>query len=164
VSTLRKAQVCTLVILIIQFCAPFIMIFNSILYYTFLVHPRTFYLFIDSLYNHVYIEFHPFLFLIKDQATHRILFRGPCYGGLYSLIPIFNESSKHAFITIKPSSSTWHRRLGHPSLFVVQQVLRKNKLAYTPEITPYVCDSCQLAKSHQLPYPTSTSRSTVPLE
>jgi histone deacetylase 1/2 len=47
---------------------------------------------------------------------------------------------------------------------VVQQVLRKNKIAYTPESTPYVCDSCQMAKSHQLPYPTSSSRSTVPLE
>jgi histone deacetylase 1/2 len=47
---------------------------------------------------------------------------------------------------------------------VVQQVLRKNKIAYTPESTPYVCDSCQLAKSHQLPYPTSTSVSTAPLE
>jgi histone deacetylase 1/2 len=117
-----------------------------------------------TLDNHVYIEFHPFFFLIKDQATRRILFRGPCHGGLYPLMPFFSESSKHAFITIKPSSSTWHRRLGHPSSFIVQQVLRRNKIAYTPEITPYVCDSCQLAKSHQLPYPISTSRSTVPLE
>jgi histone deacetylase 1/2 len=47
---------------------------------------------------------------------------------------------------------------------VVQQVLRRNKIAYTPQTTPYVCDSCRLAKSHQLPYPISTSRSTVPFE
>jgi histone deacetylase 1/2 len=73
-------------------------------------------------------------------------------------------TSKQAFLTIKPSSSTWHRRLGHASSFVVQQILRKNKLSYSPEINPYVCDSCQLAKSHQLPYPVSTSVSTVPLE
>jgi histone deacetylase 1/2 len=66
--------------------------------------------------------------------------------------------------TASPSSSTWHRRLGHPSSFVVQQVLRRNKIDYTPESTPYVCDSCQLAKIHQLPYPISISRSTVPLE
>jgi histone deacetylase 1/2 len=116
-----------------------------------------------TLDNHVFIEFHPFFFVIKDQATRRILFRGPCYGGLYPLMPI-STPSKHAYITIKPSSSTWHRRLGHPSSFVVQQVLRTNKIAYTLESTPYVCDSCQLAKSHQLPYPTSSSRSTVPLE
>jgi histone deacetylase 1/2 len=79
-------------------------------------------------------------------------------------MPIFNEISKQAFISIKPSPSTWHRHLGHPSSFVVQQVLRKNKIAYTPENTPYVCDSCHLAKSHQLPYPISTSVSTAPLE
>jgi hypothetical protein len=64
------------------------------------------------------------------------------------LMPISHESSKHAYFTIKPSSSTWHRRLGHPSSFIVQQVLRRNNIAYTPESTPYVCDSCQLAKSH----------------
>jgi histone deacetylase 1/2 len=80
------------------------------------------------------------------------------------LMPISNDSSKHAYFTIKSSSSTWHRLLGHPSSFLVQQLLRRNNIAYTPESTPYVCDSCQLAKSHQLPYPISTSRSTVPLE
>jgi hypothetical protein len=88
-----------------------------------------------TLDNHVFIEFHPFFFLIKDQATRRILFRGPCHGGLYPLVPMFHESSKHVFFTIKPSSSTWHRHLGHPSSFVVQQVLRRNKIPYTPEST-----------------------------
>jgi histone deacetylase 1/2 len=114
--------------------------------------------------NNIYIEFHAWFFLIKDQATRRTLFKGPCHGGLYPLVPLSTGSSKQAFITIKPSSSTWHCRLGHPSSFVVQQIVRKNQLAYTPEINPYVCDSCQLAKSHQLPYPVSTSVSTVPFE
>jgi histone deacetylase 1/2 len=47
---------------------------------------------------------------------------------------------------------------------VVQQIIRKNKLSHSLEINPYVCDSCQLAKIHQLPYPVSTSVSTVPFE
>jgi histone deacetylase 1/2 len=117
-----------------------------------------------ALDNNAFLEFHPFFFLIKDQATRRIQFKGPCRGGLYPLVPISNGSSKHAFIIIKPSSSTWHCLLGHPSSFVAQQILRKNNLSYSSEINPYVCDSCQLAKSHQLPYPISTSVSTVPLE
>jgi histone deacetylase 1/2 len=117
-----------------------------------------------ALDNDAFIEFHPFFFLIKYQATRRILFRGPCHGGLYPLVPVSNTSSKQAFITIKSSSSTWHRRLGHPSSLIVQRILRKNNLAYSPEINPYVCDSCQLAKSDQLPYPISTSVSTIPLE
>jgi hypothetical protein len=110
------------------------------------------------------MEFHPWFFLIKDRDTRRVLGEGPCSGGLYPLASTPTESSKQAFVTIKPSSSTWHRRLGHPSSFVVQQVLRKNNISYSPEINPYICDSCQLAKSHQLPYPVSTSVSTVPLE
>jgi histone deacetylase 1/2 len=47
---------------------------------------------------------------------------------------------------------------------VVQQIIRKNKLSHSPEINPYVRDSCQLAKSHQLPYPVSTSVCIVPFE
>ncbi|KAM0877932.1 hypothetical protein ACQ4PT_035216 [Festuca glaucescens] len=114
--------------------------------------------------NNAFVEIHPFFFLIKDQATKQIVFRGPCHGGLYPLVPVSSGSSKHALVTIKPSSSTWHRRLGHPSSFIVQQVLRKNNLSYSPEINSYICDPCQQAKSHQLPYPVSTSVSKVPLE
>jgi histone deacetylase 1/2 len=73
-------------------------------------------------------------------------------------------SSKQAFITKETSSSTWHHHLGHPSSFVVQKILRKNNLSYEPKINPYICDYCQLAKIHQLPYHVSTSVSTVPLE
>jgi histone deacetylase 1/2 len=114
--------------------------------------------------NDVFVEFHAYFFLIKDRATRRILFRGPCYGGLYPLVSLATGSSKKAFITIKPLSSKWHLRLGHPSSFVVQQILRNHNISHSHEINPYVCDSCQLAKSHQLPYPVSSSVSTVPLE
>jgi histone deacetylase 1/2 len=117
-----------------------------------------------ALDNNAFIEFHPFFFFIKDRATKKIVFKGPCHGGLYPLVPTSTGSHKHAFVTLKPSSSTWHRRLGHPSLFVVQQILCRNNLPHSHEINPYVCDSCQKAKSHQLPYPISTSVSTVPLE
>jgi hypothetical protein len=94
-----------------------------------------------ALDNNAFMEIHPFFFLIKDQATKQIVFKGPCHGGMYPLVPVL-ESSKHALATIKPSSSTWHHRLGHPSSFIVQQVLRKNNLLYSPEINPYICDPC----------------------
>jgi histone deacetylase 1/2 len=116
-----------------------------------------------TLDNHTFMKIHPFFFLIKDQVTKQIVFKGPCHGGLYPLV-LASESSKHALATIKPSSSTWHRRLGHPSSFIVQKILRKNNLSYSPEINPYICDACQQVKSHLLPYPVSTSVSTVPLE
>ena len=68
-----------------------------------------------TLDNDVFLEFHPYFFFIKDQATRRILFKGPCHGGLYPLVPLSTGSSKQAFVIIKPSSSTWHSLLGHPS-------------------------------------------------
>jgi hypothetical protein len=40
-----------------------------------------------ALDNKVFLEFHPYFFLIKDQVTKRILYRGRCVRGFYSLIP-----------------------------------------------------------------------------
>lgn len=104
------------------------------------------------------------LLKVQDRATGRVLHRGRCRGGLYPLISS-RTSNKHAYGAIKISSSRWHDRLGHPSSSIVQRVLRDNKLSHhgEPNNEP-VCDSCQRAKSHQLPYPVSTSVSTKPLE
>jgi hypothetical protein len=44
-------------------------------------------------------------------------------------------------------------------------VLSKNSLPFSSSPSPEsVCDACQQAKSHQLPYPISTSTSKAPLE
>jgi histone deacetylase 1/2 len=65
---------------------------------------------------------------------------------------------------VKSSSSLWHRRLGHPSSVVVHQVLRDNDIPFSELNKESVCDACQMAKSHQLPYPKSSSVSKFPLE
>jgi hypothetical protein len=57
------------------------------------------------------------------------------------------------------------RRISHPSILVVQQVLNKFCLPYAKSSSiETICDSCQKAKSHQLANPISTSVSTVPLQ
>ena len=56
-----------------------------------------------ALDNHVFLEFHPFFFLIKDQATRRVLYRGRCVGGLYPLIPRFRWSNKQVLGVTKLS-------------------------------------------------------------
>ena len=117
-----------------------------------------------TLDNRVLIEFYPYFFLVKDLDTRRILLRGKCVGGLYPLISSSSSSNKQAFVAVKPSSSKWHSRLGHPSSVIVKFVLSKNKLPFSHEISESVCDSCQQAKSHQLRYPVSTSISTAPLQ
>ena len=72
-----------------------------------------------ALDNHVFLEFHPYFFLIKDQATKNILYRGRCVRGLYSLIPELRRLNKQACGAIKLSSTRWHDRLGHASFSLV---------------------------------------------
>jgi hypothetical protein len=66
-------------------------------------------------------------FSLRIRGTRKILFEGPFLDGLYPLVPVSTGSAKQSFITIKPLSSTWHRRLGHLSSFVVNRILKKNK-------------------------------------
>jgi hypothetical protein len=47
---------------------------------------------------------------------------------------------------------------------VVHQVLRDNSIPFSESNKESIYDACQMAKSHQLPYPKSTSVSTSPLE
>jgi histone deacetylase 1/2 len=60
----------------------------------------------------------------------------------------------------------WHPRLGHPSLQVVQHVLRSHELPSTHKSNKIesICDTCQQGKSHQLPFSFSTRVTKVPLE
>jgi histone deacetylase 1/2 len=115
--------------------------------------------------NKAFVEYWPNSFCVKDQDTKEVLLQGRCVDGLYPL-PSSSTSSlgRYAHGTAKSSSSLWHRRLGHPSSVVVHQVLRYNSIPFSESNKESVCDACQMAKSHQLPYPKSTSVSTSPLE
>jgi hypothetical protein len=114
--------------------------------------------------NNVYLEFHPDFFLIKDRDTRSTLLRGACRRGMYPL-PSPPASSKQAYGVNKVPLDRWHHRLGHPSFRIVERVLRDYKLPCSFDLNKdVVCDACQKAKSHQLPYPISTSVSSHPLE
>jgi hypothetical protein len=75
-----------------------------------------------------------------------------------------SSSNKEVHDAFKPLASLWHHRLGHASTPVVQQVLSRHKLSFVKESNNNVCNACQQGKSHQLPYPRSTSVSTSPLD
>ena len=127
---------------------------------------KIFFLFIVlPLITNFFLKFHPYFFLIRDQATRKILYRGRCVHGLYPLIPNFRSFNKQVCGVIKISSERWHAQLGHPFFDIVQQVLPNNQLPCVGEHSlETICDSCQKAKAHQLPYPVSTSISTKPLQ
>jgi hypothetical protein len=85
--------------------------------------------------------------------------------GLYPVPPSSTPSlGRHAHGAAKSSSLLWHRCLGHLSSVVVHQVLCDNNIPFSRSNKELVFDACQMAKSHQLPYPKSTSVSTSPLE
>ena len=71
--------------------------------------------------NSAFLEFHPNFFVIKDQATKRPLLKGRCHKGLY---PLPLTSSKQAYGATRPSIEKWHSRLGHPSVPIVEKVIR----------------------------------------
>lgn len=118
-----------------------------------------------TLDNNTFIEFHPHVFFIKDQATKKVLVRGPCKGGLYPLPTQLNPTQKLLLSAIKSSPHRWHARLGHPAHEIVLRVIRDNGLlCSTLNNKSSVCDACMRAKARQLPYPISVSRSSAPLD
>jgi hypothetical protein len=113
--------------------------------------------------NSVFLEFHPEYFLVKDQATKNTILRGRCHKGLYPLPS--SHPIKQAYGAVKPTFARWHSRLVHPSSPIVSRVASSNKLPCSFESNKEsVCDACQKAKSHQLPYAKSSSTSSYPLE
>ena len=92
-----------------------------------------------ALDNHVFLEFHPFFFLIKDQVTKQILYRGRCVDGLYPLIPKVSRFNKQVCSAIRLSLERWHARLGHPSFSIVKQILSKNNLQLLESIILKQC-------------------------
>jgi hypothetical protein len=115
--------------------------------------------------NHVFVEYHPYFFLVKDLAMMRVLLRGKCEGGLYPFPALEHSVMRCALSTVRPWLKCWHDRLGHPSSVIIQRVHSDNKLAFSKESTSdVVCDACQCGKSHQLPFPRYVSVSKTPLE
>lgn len=54
--------------------------------------------------------------------------------------------------------------MGHPSSSIVCQVLARHSLAVIPNKESVVCDACQQAKAHQLPFSSSIHSTSNPLE
>jgi hypothetical protein len=73
--------------------------------------------------NHVFIEFHPTCFRVKDLKSGRLLLQRSSKGGLY-LWPsrLSCSTSPSALVGEQIYVDQWHSRLGHPILCVVSRV------------------------------------------
>lgn len=116
--------------------------------------------------NNVYVEFRPFSFCLKDLTMGATLMHGQSSGDPYTLQPTPKHSPPTRITTLSTTRSPshlWHAHLGHPSLKILQQVLKNNDSINKP-MAPLHCSSCQLNKSHKLPFSESSVTSNSSLE
>jgi hypothetical protein len=163
---LAMEQVCKFCILVLVQLILILAPLPSIMSFMFLIYSNIFFRFINYLVIITcFFEFHPWYYFIKGRAARKLLLEGKCENGLYPLKPSDVESLHQAFVGYSTQPDQWHARFGHPSSHIVRSILRLNNLPCLKESSvSSVCNACQLAKSHQLPYNTSIHCTTMPLE
>jgi hypothetical protein len=79
-------------------------------------------------HNNVFLELHPFFFLVKDKTTGAILLRGAYENDVYMFpnsLVAFPTPKKVAYVHERTSLDGWHKRLGHPSIKIVQHLVNQ---------------------------------------
>ncbi|KAE8696580.1 putative disease resistance protein [Hibiscus syriacus] len=118
--------------------------------------------------NGVFMEFHPSECLVKDARTQATLLRGRLTGdGLYQLLPCEDQRSSCLVNNVSKSPVSlklWHQRLGHPSLDIVQHVLKSCSLVFNKTEAVNVCSACMQGKSHKLPFCKSFTQYNEPFQ
>ncbi|KAG7533403.1 Reverse transcriptase RNA-dependent DNA polymerase [Arabidopsis thaliana x Arabidopsis arenosa] len=116
--------------------------------------------------NGVSVEFFPAHFQVKDLSTGVQLLQGRTKNELYEW-PV-NRNNINAFAASpspKTDLSSWHLRLGHPSLPILNTVVSQFSLPLSnSQQKQWSCFDCLINKSHKLPFYSNTITSTQPLE
>ncbi|KAG6755697.1 hypothetical protein POTOM_041530 [Populus tomentosa] len=102
--------------------------------------------------NNASIEFLPCTFVVKDLHTGAILLTGKTKDGVYAWP---TSTPLIAFSSVKTTSSTWHHRLGHPALPILQHVISKHGLDLS---SSSLSKLYSLTQSAYLCYDPSTSK------
>ena len=101
--------------------------------------------------------------LIKDKVTKQVITQGQRRKDLY----VLKDARFQAMYSSRQqaaSESTWHQRLGHPHLDILQLLSRNKTIVFNKSSNKAFCDSCHLGKSCQLPFLASQFVATQPLE
>ena len=112
--------------------------------------------------NFCSIEFDSSGLTVKDSASRRPLLWCDSTGHLYTLrlpssaAPLSPSSSPwpswSAAFAVTPSSTTWHRRLGHPGRDVLAQLGRSTDVPGTRAPAQPLCHACQLGRHVRFPF------------
>jgi hypothetical protein len=114
------------------------------------------------------MKFDPFGLSVKDLTTRNVIARLNSTGPLYTLrLPSFTASSRTSLCAMSTivapriltvvATSTWHRRLGHPSPDTLSS-LSRSSFIFCTSTTHDFCHACQLGKHTRLPFSSSSSR------
>ncbi|KAJ4760135.1 hypothetical protein LUZ62_070510 [Rhynchospora pubera] len=104
-----------------------------------------------------------YLFIILDHHTKMVLLEASCINGLYYIQALPQIASPQAYLGIRTTAQVWHDRLCHPSNFITLQLVKDYSLPCS-SFTLDTCHNCLMAKSHRLPFVSSSSFSSFPLE
>ncbi|GJZ16525.1 ribonuclease H-like domain-containing protein [Tanacetum coccineum] len=100
--------------------------------------------------NDVSVEFDAYGFSVKDYQTGRLLLRCDSTGDLY---PVTQQpSSQTPVVLLSFSSTTWHRRLGHPGDDVLRRLESRKLISYRKPKLSTLCHACQLGKHAKLSF------------
>ncbi|GJV48892.1 ribonuclease H-like domain-containing protein [Tanacetum coccineum] len=107
--------------------------------------------------NDVSVEFDAYGFWVKDYQTRRILLRCDSTDDLY---PFTQQQSFQTLVFLLSfSSTTWHKRLGHPGEDVLRRLESRNLISCHKSKLPALCHAYQLGKHVKLSF--SSSKSSV---
>ncbi|GJT12783.1 ribonuclease H-like domain-containing protein [Tanacetum coccineum] len=105
--------------------------------------------------NDVSVEFDAYDFSVKDYQTGRLLLRCDSIGDLYLVTQ--QPSSQTPVVLLSFSSTTWHRRLGHPGDEVFSCLESRNLISCRKSKLFALCHACQLSKHAKLLFYNSES-------
>lgn len=101
--------------------------------------------------------------LIKDKVTKQVITKGTRSKDLYLLKDVrfqaFYSSRQRA-----TCEGIWHQRLGHPHMDILKLLSKTKAISFNKSSQKTVCDACPVGKSCNLPFLSSESVSTGPLE
>jgi len=99
--------------------------------------------------NNVYFEFHASLFYVKDLTTKAMLLSGQSNDGLYVLSESSATTIPQAYWSLCNSTivDLWHHRLGHPTSYIFNLLVFKNKIMCISRRSLVQCQACLLGKS-----------------
>jgi hypothetical protein len=106
--------------------------------------------------NRCSVEFDPYGFSMKDLKTRSVIIRCNSSGPLY---PLLSSVLRPLALAVGvPSSTLWHRRLGHLGHEALSSLVSSCAITCNKSASEHLWHACQLGRHVHLPFPTSSSR------